>query len=59
MNHLYFGDILGVLREHIPGGGVDLISLDPPFNSNASYTVLFKGPEGVDREAQMVAFDDT
>ena len=42
-NHLYYGDNLTVLREQIRAASVDLIYLDPPFNSNASYNVLFKG----------------
>ncbi|MCL5006014.1 MAG: hypothetical protein M1404_05730 [Acidobacteria bacterium] len=41
-NKLYFGDNLGILREHVATESVDLIYLDPPFNSNASYNVLFK-----------------
>ena len=45
-NHLYYGDNLSVLRENIASGSVDLIYLDPPFNSNASYNVLFRGPSG-------------
>ena len=48
MNHLYYGDNLNVLRESIRDESVDLIYLDPPFNSNASYNVLFKGPQGTD-----------
>jgi site-specific DNA-methyltransferase (adenine-specific) len=59
MNHLHYGDNLRVLRESIAGGSVDLIYLDPPFNSNASYNLLFKGPEGTDSQAQIEAFDDT
>ncbi|MEM6742390.1 MAG: DNA methyltransferase [Pseudomonadota bacterium] len=59
MNHLYFGDNLGVLRENIPDESVDLIYLDPPFNSNASYNVLFKSPDGTGSQAQFEAFDDT
>ena len=43
MNHLYYGDNLKVLRDSIKDSSVDLIYLDPPFNSNASYNVLFKG----------------
>ena len=58
-NHLYYGDNLGVLRDHIATESVDLIYLDPPFNSNASYNVLFKGPSGGDSTAQIEAFDDT
>lgn len=58
-NHLYYGDNLRVLRESIADESVDLIYLDPPFNSNASYNVLFKGPQGNDSAAQIEAFDDT
>lgn len=59
MNHLYYGDNLKVLRDSIKDDSVDLIYLDPPFNSNASYNVLFKGPQGNDSTAQIEAFDDT
>ena len=45
-NQLYFGDNLGILREHIPLDSVDLIYLDPPFNSKATYNMLFKEPGG-------------
>ena len=48
MNHLYYGDNLAVLRDSIRDESVDLIYLDPPFNSNASYNVLFKGPARVE-----------
>ena len=41
INALYFGDNLKVLRDNIPSESVDLIYLDPPFNSNANYNVLF------------------
>jgi site-specific DNA-methyltransferase (adenine-specific) len=58
-NHLYYGDNLAVLRDSIPDESVDLIYLDPPFNSNASYNVLFKGPAGNESAAQIEAFDDT
>ena len=58
-NHLYYGDNLSVLRDHIADASVDLIYLDPPFNSNASYNVLFKGPHGTQSAAQIEAFDDT
>jgi site-specific DNA-methyltransferase (adenine-specific) len=44
-NHLHYGDNLSVLRG-FDDACVDLIYLDPPFNSNASYNVLFKGPWG-------------
>jgi site-specific DNA-methyltransferase (adenine-specific) len=59
MNHLYYGDNLRVLRDSIAADSVDLVYLDPPFNSNASYNVLFKGPSGTDSAAQIEAFDDT
>src|SRR5580700_3385761 len=58
-NALYYGDNLPVLREHIKDESVDLIYLDPPFNSNASYNVLFKAPSGEGSQAQIEAFDDT
>ena len=58
-NHLYYGDNLRVLRESIADESVDLIYLDPPFNSNASYNVLFRGPSGNESAAQIEAFDDT
>ena len=58
-NHLYFGDNINILREHIPDETADLIYLDPPFNSNAGYNVLFKSPKGQSSAAQIKAFDDT
>ena len=59
MNHLYYGDNLAVLRDHIADNSVDLIYLDPPFNSNASYNVLFRSATGDQSAAQIEAFDDT
>jgi site-specific DNA-methyltransferase (adenine-specific) len=58
-NTLYYGDNLFILREHIQSESVDLIYLDPPFNSNRNYNVLFKDEHGTDSEAQIKAFDDT
>lgn len=58
-NKLYFGDNLTVLREHIADESIDLIYLDPPFNSKASYNVLFKTRGGKSSEAQAEAFRDT
>ncbi|MHB0922573.1 MAG: DNA methyltransferase [Bellilinea sp.] len=58
-NTLYYGDNLKVLREYIPSESVDLIYLDPPFNSNRSYNVLFKEESGKSAESQITAFDDT
>ncbi len=56
-NHLYYGDNLTVLRDSIRDESVDLIYLDPPFNSNAGYNVLFKAPDGSGSAAQIEAFD--
>ena len=58
-NALYYGDNLAVLRECISDESVDLIYLDPPFNSNASYNVLFREKSGEDSPAQIKAFTDT
>jgi len=58
-NALYYGDNLAVLRQSIADESVDLIYLDPPFNSNASYNVLFKAPSGEGSQAQIEAFEDT
>ncbi len=59
MNRLYYGDNLDVLREHVDDESVDLIYLDPPFNSNARYNVLFRTPDGDQSAAQAAAFQDT
>jgi site-specific DNA-methyltransferase (adenine-specific) len=58
-NTLFYGDNLPILREHIPDESVDLIYLDPPFNSNRSYNVLFRDESGQASESQITAFDDT
>jgi site-specific DNA-methyltransferase (adenine-specific) len=58
-NVLYYGDNLEIMRKHIPDESVDLIYLDPPFNSSATYNVLFKEPSGKSSQAQMSAFEDT
>ena len=58
-NTLFYGDNLKILREYIPDESVDLIYLDPPFNSNRSYNVLFKDESGREAESQIMAFDDT
>jgi DNA modification methylase len=59
MGTLYFGDNLDILREHIKNDSVDLIYLDPPFNSKKGYNLLFKTPKGFDSDAQITAFDDS
>ena len=58
-NSLYYGDNLPILKEYLAAEQVDLIYLDPPFNSNRSYNVLFKDESGQDSEAQITAFEDT
>jgi site-specific DNA-methyltransferase (adenine-specific) len=45
-NHLYYDDNLDILRCYVRDESVDLIYLDPPFNSNADYNVLFKEKDG-------------
>jgi len=57
-NRLYCGDNLDVLRD-LPSDWVDLIYLDPPFNSKADYNVLFKEKDGSDSMGQRLAFGDT
>ena len=51
-NTLFYGDNLPILREHIPSESVDLVYLDPPFNSNRSYSMLFWDEQGVESLAQ-------
>jgi DNA modification methylase len=58
-NALYYGDNLQVLKDSIADESVDLIYLDPPFNSNATYNVLFRSPAGAQSPAQIEAFEDT
>ena len=58
-NQLYYGDNLDVLRLHVPDESVDLVYLDPPFNSNANYNVLFAERDGTQAAAQIKAFEDT
>ena len=61
MNRLFFGDNLGWLRDtkEFPDASVDLEYLDPPFNSNADYNVLFREESGEASQAQFHAFTDT
>ncbi|MGI9071717.1 MAG: modification methylase [Bryobacteraceae bacterium] len=61
MNQLYYGDNLQILRDrdNFPNESVDLIYLDPPFNSNANYNVLLRSPSGEQSHAQIEAFEDT
>ena len=61
MNKLFFGDNLNWLRDakEFPDASVDLVYLDPPFNSKRDYNLLFKSPKGQESEAQIEAFEDT
>ena len=59
MGDLYWGDNLNILRDYIADASVDLIYLDPPFNSNRNYNVLFKDNDRHDSDAQIEAFTDT
>jgi len=59
-NRLYYGDNLDVLRNSINSESVDLVYLDPPFNSNANYNVIFGGRKSnAPSQAQITAFEDT
>ncbi len=56
-NRLYFGDNLKILCDYVEDASVDLIHLDPPLNSSATYNVLFKEKSGEESAAQIMAFD--
>ena len=58
-NVLYYGDNLDILRRYVPDESVDLVYLDPPFNSNRDYNVIFKDESGRKSDAQLLAFEDT
>lgn len=57
-NQLYFGDNLAIMRDYVPDESVDLIYLDPPFNSKATYNILFAEKDGKQSPAQITAFED-
>lgn len=59
MNTLYYGDNLDVMRRHLKDESVDLVYLDPPFNSNTNYNVLFQEHDATKSSAQVIAFEDT
>jgi DNA modification methylase len=59
MNTLFYGDNLEILRRHVDDDTVDLVYLDPPFNSNANYNLLFAEQDGTRSAAQIRAFKDT
>jgi len=58
-NTLFCGDNLQIMREHISSESVELVYIDPPFNSNWSYNALFKDESGKAAKTQITAFDDT
>jgi DNA modification methylase len=58
-NKLYYGDNLTVLRDYVRDESVDLIYLDPPFNSRQDYNVLFAEKDGTPSGSQITAFEDT
>ncbi|BCL81729.1 hypothetical protein ccbrp13_42000 [Ktedonobacteria bacterium brp13] len=58
-NTLFYGDNLDILRQYVAESSIDLVYLDPPFNSNRNYNVLFKDERGKDSESQIIAFEDT
>src|SRR5665811_1495818 len=58
-NRLYYGDNIEILRKEIKDESVDLIYLDPPFNSKRDYNLLFKTPKGQESDAQITAFEDS
>lgn len=58
-NTLYYGDNLEILRKSIPPESVDLVYLDPPFNSDQTYNVLFAEKNGTKASSQIKAFEDT
>src|SRR5437660_9254563 len=58
-NVLYYGDNLDILRRYIPDESIDLVYLDPPFNSQRDYNIIFKDESGNTTDAQLVAFEDT
>ena len=58
-NVLYYGDNLKILRDYLPDASVDLVYLDPPFDSNRDYNVIFRDESGNRSDAQLLAFEDT
>jgi site-specific DNA-methyltransferase (adenine-specific) len=58
-NTLFYGDNFSILRDYIPTESINLIYLDPLFNSSRTYNALFKDESGEDFEVQIAAFEDT
>ena len=59
MGTLYYGDNLDILRRYLKDGTVDLVYLDPPFNSAQNYNAFFHEKDGTDAASQIRAFEDT
>ena len=59
INVLYYADNLDILRRYLPDATVDLVYLDPPFNSTRDYNVIFRDESGKTSGAQLLAFEDT
>ena len=55
----YLGDNLDILRRYVPDAAVDLVDLNPPFNSNRDDNVIFRDESGNATDAQLLAFEDT
>jgi site-specific DNA-methyltransferase (adenine-specific) len=58
-NRLFYADNLVALRAHVADSSVDLVYLDPPFNSNANYNILFRTAAGEAADSQIQAFEDS
>jgi site-specific DNA-methyltransferase (adenine-specific) len=58
-NVLYYGDNLDILRRYLPDAAIDLVYLDPPFNSNRDDNVIFRDEPGKPCDVQLLAFEDT
>jgi site-specific DNA-methyltransferase (adenine-specific) len=58
-NVLYYGDNRDILRRYLHDAAVDLVYLDPPFNSNRDDNVIFRDESGIATDGQLLAFEDT
>ena len=59
MGTLYYGDNLDILRRYLKDESVDLVYLDPPFNSAQNYNAFFHEKDGTEAASQIRAFEDT
>jgi len=58
-NVLYYGDNLAILRRYLPDAAIDLVYLDPPFNSNRDDNVIFRDASDNATDAKLLGFEDT